>query len=49
MASEISNQFRLLNPCVSAQIQNLPEKNSLINLQGLTQLVITPIIFNCIL
>lgn len=46
---EISDQFCCLNPCVSAQIQNLPEENSLIILQGLAQLVITSIIFNCIL
>lgn len=46
---EISNQFCLLNPCISVQIHNLPEESSLINPQGLVQLVITPIIFYCIL
>lgn len=49
VAPEISNQFCLLNPWVSAQIQNLPEENSLIIWQGLAQLAITLIIFNCIL
>lgn len=49
MAPEISDQFSLVNPCISAWIQNLPEENCLIIPQGLGQLVITPIIFNCIL
>lgn len=49
MALEISDQFSLVNPCISARIQNLPKENSLIIPQGLGQLVITPIIFNCIL
>lgn len=49
MTPEISDPFHCLNPCVSVQIQNLPEENSLIILQGLAQLVITPVIFNCIL
>jgi hypothetical protein len=46
---QISNQSSCSNPCFSAWIQDLPGKSSVIILQGPAWLIITPIIFNCIL